>query len=144
MLDLCDLILVSPHSILSSYQYININLHKTSPHADKLIKLQHPSSFIKSRTYFFLSTFVPCDGGRRGSQPIKHSARGPHENNRAGLTFSLSQRSRASDFVNTYTSQNLLWSLHPLMIVTYSEVEVRICTVLVEPRQGPQRLPRMK
>jgi hypothetical protein len=30
------------------------------------------------------------------------------------------------------------------MIVTYSEVVVRICTVLVEPRQGAQRLPRMK
>jgi hypothetical protein len=30
------------------------------------------------------------------------------------------------------------------MIVTYSEVVVRICTVLVDPRQGTQRLPRMK
>jgi hypothetical protein len=42
------------------------------------------------------------------------------------------------------TNRKRICLLHPIMTFYYSEVLVRVCTMLVEPRRGPQWLPRMK
>jgi hypothetical protein len=60
------------------------------------------------------------------------------------LPIIIENRKGPSNCAPRLPVKNLLWYLHPLMIVTYSEVVLHICMVLVEPQQGPQRLPRVK